>query len=71
MSTVTIEYNAHSTKAVHLLNYLRTLDFVKVNDAEKPDDSVICSAIITDKKNAPIGILDYKELVNDPFSLES
>lgn len=69
MSTVTLEYNARSTKAMHLLNYLRTLDFVRVNDSRKTDNSVIFAA--ADKKNAPIGVVDYKELVRDPFNLES
>ena len=71
MSTVTLEYNARSTKAMHLLNYLRTLDFVRVSDSRKTDNSVIFAASVADKKNAPIGVVDYKELVRDPFNLES
>ena len=32
MATVTLNYNKRNTNAVNLVNYLRTLDFVKISD---------------------------------------
>ena len=40
MATITLNYNARNSKALKLLEYIRSLDFIKIEEESYDDDFV-------------------------------
>ena len=71
MPTVTLQYNARSVKAAHLLNYLMTLDYIKItsNDelflSELRDAAKEAKQVASGKKKGKTLDKFLKELSNE------
>ena len=75
MAQIKLKYNSRNIKALKLVDFLRTLDFIKIDEdsdakADNKRNATIAKKKVSAKRKT-VKISNYMELVEDPFNLQS